>query len=227
MVYYQKTQPAPACLAVEKAKPNGTYRCEGVTRQLDLDFKGKCYLCGIKGLTSLNIEHLVGHRGNRDAMFSWENLFLSCPHCNGVKNDLRNQVGMILNCTKIDDRVDLAIRFRINPFPGENAEIEAIEDSQAVLNTVRLLAEIFNGDYTEQKEIESGYLREKLLSEIKRFQKLIEKFAELPEENSNELQKIRQRIQKHLSNESAFTAFKRWIIRDDQGLMAEFGSYFS
>ncbi|MCK5853787.1 MAG: hypothetical protein KAG56_01110 [Sulfurovaceae bacterium] len=33
------------------------------------------------------------------------------------------------------------------------------------------------------------------------------------------------KIKEHLSNQSAFTAFKRWIIRDNQALNREFQQY--
>ncbi len=227
MVYFEKSQPAPKCLAAEKSKNNGTYRCEGVAKQLNLDFKGKCYLCELKGLTSLNIEHFVPHRNDREIMYSWKNLFLCCPHCNGVKNDLRNKIGIILNCTEIGDQVDYAIRYRIDPFPGEQADIQATANSQAILDTVNLLSEIYNGNYTDQKEIESGHLREKLQSEIKRFQKLIENYSQGIESAKKGRRGNRERILYHLSNESAFTAFKRWIVRDDDVLMAEFGNAFN
>lgn len=226
MVYFQKTQPAPHCLAIEKAKPTGKYRCGDVATRLSTDFKHKCYLCEFLQSPSVNIEHFVAHNGNTDLKFEWENLFWACVHCNNTKQAVAKSRA-ILNCTKMEDRVDEVIHYRINVFPGELVELRALHESEKAQNTADLLRVIYNGHKTEIKKIEALSLRSHLQKEIITFNGLIQRFAELTKENSNELQKIRRRIHQHLSNESAFTAFKRWIIRDDKGLMAEFGSFFS
>ncbi len=43
MVNFSKSQPAPECLALEKAKANGTYRCGDVLSRLVNDFHNRCY----------------------------------------------------------------------------------------------------------------------------------------------------------------------------------------
>lgn len=225
MVHFEKTQPEPSCLAIEKAKPNGTYRCEGVAVQLHEDFKNKCYLCEISKPTSINIEHLIAHAGNRDLMFHWGNLFLCCVHCNNTKQALK-QLGEILDCTKLDHEVDRAIHYQVNMFPGEHVEIRALGDAIPISNTVALLMAIYNGIPTEQKKIESANLRSALQIEIKRFQKLLEKYTTAVDRSDAETQRLRTRILQHLQNTSAFTAFKRWIVRDNPVLMAEFGNTF-
>lgn len=85
MVKIERTSTAPASLATEKAKLSGTYRGDDVVRQLKADFHGKCYLCEIDELQSVEIEHLKAHHNgaDRDRMFDWNNLFYCCPHCNG------------------------------------------------------------------------------------------------------------------------------------------------
>ncbi len=223
MVFFEKTQPGPECLALEKTKASGTYRCEGVTIQLQADFKNKCYLCEIFAPTSLNIEHLIAHQGDRELMFHWDNLFFSCVHCNNTKQALRS-IKEILNCTKREQQVDEVIHYKIDAFPGEHVQIHALRDSTTIANTVTLLSAIYNGIPTEQKEIESANLRAALQIEIKRFQKLLEKYAAEIKEPSEERLKTQRRILRHLQNSSAFTAFKRWIVRDNPFLMAEFGN---
>jgi len=62
MVYFEKSQPAPACLAEEKTKTSGDYKCGDVLRRLAADFKNKCYLCEHKRPTNLNVEHFAPPR---------------------------------------------------------------------------------------------------------------------------------------------------------------------
>ncbi len=75
MVYFEKSQPAPPSLLLEKNKNSGTYRTAEVIARLDKDFYSKCYICGQKNPTTINVEHFMPHRGDRDLMFDWNNLF--------------------------------------------------------------------------------------------------------------------------------------------------------
>jgi hypothetical protein len=45
MINLTKSQPAPDCLATEKLKKSGTYRCGDVHVRLKADFYNKCYIC--------------------------------------------------------------------------------------------------------------------------------------------------------------------------------------
>lgn len=103
MVKVERTPTPPASLATEKAKLHGTYRGADVVDQLYKDFNGKCYLCEINELQSIEIEHLLPHHNgqDRDRMFEWNNLFLSCPHCNSVKNRAKYESN-IIDCCLID-----------------------------------------------------------------------------------------------------------------------------
>ncbi len=74
MIYFEKSQPAPDCLAKEKlkeedkekglrktgGKPNCNCKC--VENQLAKDFEGKCYICEGKNFTSPVVEHFKPHR---------------------------------------------------------------------------------------------------------------------------------------------------------------------
>jgi uncharacterized protein (TIGR02646 family) len=96
MVKVNRTKTAPASLAIEKEKGTENYRERDVVFQLNKDFNGKCYLCEIDKLQSIHIEHLKPHHGkDRDLMFDWNNLFLSCPHCNSVKNQKKYEEHII------------------------------------------------------------------------------------------------------------------------------------
>jgi uncharacterized protein (TIGR02646 family) len=222
MIFAAKTQPAPPCLANEKIKASGTYRCDDVLHTIKKDFHNKCYICEQRQPTTINVEHFIPHRGNRDLEFDWDNLFYACGHCNNIKSD-RGIYDNILNVTIESHEVDKKIRYHINPYPKEKAVFQAIENSEIVNNTVTLLDAVYNGT-TTLKKIEAGNLRDNLLKEIRLFQDWLCKYylePNLPEE----LERIKHEIIRHLRSTSAFSAFKRWIIRDNESMRADFGEY--
>ncbi len=220
MINIVKSQPAPDCLVIEKAKANGTYRCGDVLTRLVVDFFNKCYLCGEHAPSSLNIEHFLAHRGNKDLLFDWLNLFLVCSHCNNTKL-AKATYDHILNCTDANDLVTEWIEYNINPYPMEHAIITAQKDDALVHNTVALLNEIYQGK-TLNKELEANNIRRKIIDEIRVFQQLLFDFYELglSQEERND---IKNQIRRKLSLESPFTAFKVWIIKRNTRLMTEFG----
>jgi hypothetical protein len=68
--------------------------------------------------------------------------------------------------------------------------------------------------------MESANLRNKLLREIMDFQKyLMEYYQDITDEDRNACKK---KIQNHLQSNSAFTAFKRWIIKNNSELRKDF-----
>jgi uncharacterized protein (TIGR02646 family) len=221
MIYFAKSQPAPDCLEREKQKANGDYKCGCVLEQLKTDFKNKCYICESKEPTSINVEHFTAHRGDKDLMFDWLNLFWSCGHCNNTKLD---KFEPILNCMDLDDVsvLEQQLRFVFKPFPHEPVQIETTSNDGKVLNNRDLLLAVFNGT-TKLKNIEADNLRNQLLKEIKHYQdQLIEYYEALDDDAKNyHLLKIKS----HLNSASAFTAFKRQIVKDNPTLFIEFSAY--
>lgn len=208
MIYLPKSQPAPISLESEKKKITGSYKETDVLERLKEDFKNKCYICETKEPQNINVEHFQPHKGNIDLKFDWNNLFFSCGHCNNTKLDKFDD---ILNCTE-SNAVETKIKYEIKPFPKEKAKIEAIENTAQINNTVELLNQIYNGT-TNLKQIESSNMRRNLLKEIKEFQALLFEYDE--EEDVEEKEKTKKKIAKHLNLNSSYTAFKRWIIRDN------------
>lgn len=186
-------------------KITNEYNTEEVIKQLEKDFHNKCYICESKEPISINIEHFVPHEGNPSLKFNWDNLFLACTHCNGIKS---NNYKNIINCTNKEENVDKVIRYYCNPMPKEKAEIKPIAQDVKTLETVDLLDKCYNGT-TPQKRLEAANIRSMLLKEIRIFQELLFEYEKY--ENETALEKIKF----HLSNKSAFTAFKRWIIWDE------------
>lgn len=220
MVFQEKSQPAPTCLVAEKAKINGDYKCEDVLNRLKADFKNKCYICEHKEPTSINVEHFTPHQGDRNLKFDWNNLFWSCSHCNNTKLANYNN---ILNCTNPSHNVGTDLKYIFKPFPYEKVVISALVNTPEVFETCQLLESVYNGT-TKLKTIESANLRNKLLEEIKNFQDCLFNYFE--DTNSEEdKQYYRIKIKGHLNRGSNFTAFKRWIILENEILNEHFNEY--
>ncbi len=221
MVFFEKSQPAPDCLEIEKNKKSGDYKCGNVLETLKNDFKNKCYICEDKAPTTINVEHFVPHKGNKNLEFEWNNLFWACGHCNNTKLD---NYTPILNCTDKNEEIETKIKYIFSPFPAEEPQFVALDNSQKTLLTRNLLNAVYNGT-TLLKNIEASNLRDKLLDEIMNFQKSLLKYHK-----SGDLQDIKQdaltEIRLHLSKQSAFTAFKRQIILNNDMLKRLFFQYF-
>ena len=219
MVYFEKSQPAPSSLGIEKEKKSGTYRTDETIKRINNDFYGKCYICGQKNPTTINIEHFIPHKDNVDLKFDWNNLFYSCGHCNNVKL-AKKEFDNILNCIILSDNVDRAIAYKFNPFPKEKPCFEVVIESKKALNTKELLDKVFNGEHTSLKLLEGSSLRDLLLKSIKEFQDLLIDYYKY-DKNDMFLVKIKE----HLSNRMEFTAFKRYIVRNNEVLNNEFIKY--
>lgn len=218
MIFCKKSLPAPACLTQEKQKSSGDYKCGDVLERLTSDFHGKCYLCESSKLTDIEVEHFRPHEGNQELKFAWENLFLSCGHCNGTKS---NKFKNIIDCTDPTEKNDERISYHFNPFPFEKPSFKATDEQESTRETVELLEKIFWGT-TITKNLEAANLREALLNEIKDFQAvLIEYFNTLNDEETSELYLIK--LKRHLDQGSEFLSFKRWIILNNDRMRSELG----
>ena len=221
MIYLPKSQPAPNCLEAEKLKPSGTYNCGDVLQRLQTDFKNKCYICEEKEPTSINIEHLVPHKVDKDLKFDWSNLFFACGHCNNTK---LAGFDNILNCTQTNE-VETNIKYLIKPLPKESVELQTLTNDAKTLQTSQLLERVYNG-HTTNKIMEAANLRSKLLKEIRKFNDLLfdyddDAFDIVDKEN------IKNQIIRAISDSSSFAAFKRWIIRDNEYFHSEFKGLLS
>jgi len=216
MIYFEKTQPAPACLAVEKKKKNGDYKCGDVLERLRSDFKNKCYICETKAPYGINVEHFIAHQNDLELKFDWNDLFFVCPHCNNIKLHIFDN---ILNCTILEHQVEQSVKLEMNPFPFAKVKMTAQNDNLKTKNTAQLLERIYNG-HTPTKRIEAANIRSSILNEIMDFQSDLVTYFETEPSKLKEL--LHAKIENHLSPSSAYTAFKRWIIRDNPRMLAEF-----
>jgi uncharacterized protein (TIGR02646 family) len=225
LLFFEKSQPAPECLAREKVKKNGDYSCGDVLSRLKADFQNKCYICESQP-TSINVEHFKPKKDYPELRCDWNNLFYSCVHCNTTKGTAYTD---ILDCTNLADRVEEKLQYWVEPYPGAHVEITVLEDDSKTELTRALILAVFNGSnelkiLTDHKQQEAYNLRKQLLDEIRDFQNYLFEYFE-PTSDDEEKAYLRRKIKAHLHQASLFTSFKRWIIRGNDRLKQEFGDY--
>ena len=211
----QKIIDAKRVLEEEKEKGSGSYNKPEVIDALKFIFNNKCYICENKNITSYNIEHFRPHRNDKNLKFNFDNLLLSCAHCNNIK--LGNYENL-LDCSQVD--VDELIAFRkVGNFSwDEIIQITPLEHSEEIDETVELLSKVYNGT-TEIKKLESFNIRKELRNELSKFLDMINEYWE---SEGDDKEDARHSIYMQLKSSSAFTAFKRWIIRDNSERLSEF-----
>jgi len=221
MILIDKSQPEPTELSEERAKSNGTYRIEKVLDRLREDFYNKCYICESKNPISVNVEHFIPHKGNKDLKFSWANLFWSCAHCNNIK---LAQYDNMLNCTDPQDNVENRMNFKVEPVPFAKVYIEAMDQENKTVQTVELLHKVYNGS-THLKTIEASYIREALVDEMLDFYDLLRNYIK----SATQQRKDRYFLEiiEKLDSSSAFAAFKRQVIKNNSNLMNIFGEHIN
>ncbi|MGQ7889305.1 hypothetical protein [Paenibacillus sp. WC2504] len=224
MIYISKSQPAPESLAIEKLKTSGAYNKPDVLLRLQADFHNKCYICETKNPTTINVEHFKSHKGNINLLFDWNNLFWACGHCNNLKNKFFDN---ILNCTSDKDEIENNILYDYYPFPKCIPVIKSIIEDEKHSSTVSLLNAVYSGT-TKLKEIEAENIAENLYQEIRKFSNALDKYFEIPESDADqfdleEKKELKNYIKRQLKSSSAFSAFKRHIIKHHSSLYREFG----
>ncbi len=208
MVKIERSFPAPASLVEEAKKAAGSYREPDVIERLYQDFHNKCYICEIGDLQDPQVEHLLPHHNGKypERKFDWNNLFLSCGHCNGVKNQRKYDIG-IMDCCKDDPEEQIWFRFR-----EKETQVSAKnrENAQAVL-TAQLVTEVFNQKNTGLRTRASSQRLHELTLEMDKFYAALEEVTEYPESTF-----AQRKARALLRRESAFAAFKRNYIRENQ-----------
>ena len=190
-------------------------RKDVVFKTLVEDCHNKCYICEDKP-TTINVEHIVPHRGDPELKFDWNNLFIACSHCNSIKHTKYDE---ILDPTKCDPEEHIALSVDIIDKLIDKVQVEPLTTDSSTLQTAELLRLVYNGGLTDIKEIECSNLRnEHLMPNIRLFYQFIRNYHEEPELG------YKNTICKEIERSSAFAAFKRKIIRDDPELLEIFAN---
>lgn len=209
-------------LAEEKSKANGTYNIPEVVNALKEEFHDKCYICEQKNIKNINIEHFKPHKGsNKELMFDWNNLYYACGHCNNLK---LSKYDNILDPGNSEEDVEESIHYGM-PILHKRAQVEitACIDSEKTNNTVELLNYVYNGK-TAIKDIEAVNIKNDLVKELVQFTSWLREYDD-DELEEDERDGLKRNIRKGLNVKSAFTAFKRQIVKDTEYLYEEFKEY--
>jgi len=179
------------------------YRSEPVHGILAAIFHGKCYICESKS-TTIHVEHRVHHAGNPTIKYDWNNLFLSCGHCNQIKSI---QYDDILDPATVDPEDYITLEF----YHVDNAVVvEKTNEKNGVDSTVSLLQHVYHNDKTPTKRLECRNLREQIGNVLASFLTLLD--ACLNESNSIGKSQL---LADELSRKGEFAAFKRHIVRSN------------
>ncbi len=202
MFNVKRTYPEPKSLANKKE-----YNGEDVLNELINIFYNKCYICEEKYISSINVEHLISHKGDINLKLDWENLFLAYPHCNGQKG---TKFDNILDCTK-DDVVN-CIKYEIfHKGLKSEVKITAVNTDTKTKKTTELLNLIYEGE-TTTKKLEANNIKCKIKKEILLFTEILLKITDVNNISSD----LKKEITESLSKESPFSAFKRWIVKNNK-----------
>lgn len=217
MVKVERSFPAPDSLAEEARKADGKYDKPDVIERLKKDFHNKCYICEMKELQDPNVEHLLPHKNGKypERKFDWENLFWSCSHCNGVKNNGKYDNG-ILDCCKDDPE-------KVLSFSLENDDVTITildADNELQKRTAQLVTEVFSLKNTGMRIYRSDQRLKLLQKEMNVLYKQLEKLHKKPESKV-----IMRMIESLLRRESAFAAFKRCYVREHANEYPELQKY--
>ena len=215
MIRIERKDTAQTQLAIrdlqEASQSGSSYNTEHVNHALKQMFHGKCYLCENKNATSYQIEHLRPHRNVTRLKYDWNNLFWVCAHCNNIKSD---KYEPILDCTWRP--VEQLIAFRKRGYFGADEKLEFIpqvSDDEEVEHTVSLLEDIYYGT-TPQKMIEARIIRKNLRKDLSKFKEYVREYQEA--DDAEEKADIGELLKRELRDSSQFTAFKRWLIWDNE-----------
>ena len=206
MVKINKTQPAPGAITCDRDYQQGI-----VFETICKDFHCKCYLCEDKP-TSINIEHIVSHKGDVKLKHEWDNLFFACSHCNNIKGIDYDD---IIDCTKKDP--EEIINFIFKPYPRKEPEFKLVNtdaSNQEDIQTIILLEKIFCKPPTSMKSKESIELCNRLYEEFKKLIKYIEEYFEAVEIDEN-VERCYTYVINHLNRKTPFAAFKRAFARQE------------
>ena len=184
------------------------YRKGIVLQMLAEDCHNKCYICENKPL-DINIEHIVSHRGDISKKYDWDNLFIACSYCNGIKGQRFNN---ILNPVTCDPEKHITLSLKMSDGLIESVQIEISQGSEideSVLETAELLEYVYNGNFTEMKNLGAANLRnEYLLPDMQHFLNYIVNHMLEPDLGYDVF------IMREISRSAKFAAFKRKIIGD-------------
>ncbi len=192
------------------------YDGKEVIETLITDFHSKCYICGSKIEKDLVVEHFVPHQGKDNLKYSWDNLFLACSYCNGIKSNVYNTNGYEI-CNVLNDDIS-CIEHRVKSY-GLGIEIVSTNVESKYVNTVEMLNKVYV-KYPKSSaagDIKRTALKKNIECEYADF--LNHFFTLRKNMENNEVREIQVALLKgSLHERSAYIEFKKQIIEDNPAI---------
>lgn len=177
------------------------------------DCYDKCYICEQMDFTDAEKEHVIAHLNkDKDLKNDWNNILLSCSHCNGIKGMSR-----IIDCTQIDPEEYIEMRYENDNLEFKENILVQIKNKnkniEFLCETIDILIRVYNSDKPALTKRNSKTLRSKVNKELTEFRKSLDTYISETDDilKRRYFDKIKQLIQTNVQ----FSAFKRQIIRDD------------
>lgn len=203
MIGVVRSPGAPKALLESTAEDR--YRHPEVVRRLIEDFGGKCYICEINPLQDPEVEHLRPHKNGMipGRKFDWNNLFLACRHCNGVKNQPKYE-NRVLDCC-VRDPEEL-----LDQGLSENSVCvrPLVENDVEVAGTAKLIEEVFTSSKPPLREHAAQVRLDGLQERMNLLYRAIQTLRSKPQDRM-----ARRNLRAMLRKEAAFAGFTRCAVR--------------
>ena len=193
------------------------YSDRAVKDSLKIDFKRKCYLCE-EVTRHFEVDHFYPQIFYPDLINNYSNLFYCCQKCNKIKPKKinTNPNNEILNCCDINIEKYIKLKLNLRECIIEIEQVETtLELDKKIKNTIKLLHRIYNGKNSQSNSCED--LRDDIIENIDSFRKKINRYSTIKLKRA-----IIEEIKEDLNIGSAYSSFKRWIIRDNPTLNQQF-----
>lgn len=190
-----------------------------VVQQLKKDFFSKCYICEQANFGNVNVEHFVPHEGkSEELLITWENLYYSCSHCNGIKGSRHKE---LLDCCNEQHNVDTAILLEAPSTPtGKVTIINSLAPDNPLYeltsNTIVLLEQCYNNSNKGPQQVSHEYLIDKIMENHANLQclrfELKRDFYKMTQVRKAEIIEL---ISNMLKPSYEFSAFWKTYVRND------------
>lgn len=222
MIKIKRTQPEPPELA--KARYSDNYNIPAVREQLRKDFHNKCYLCGTPTVDGFEIEHLLPHHGGEDKArkSDWDNLFMSCSNCNGIKKDHYDD--QLIDCCREDP--EKLICHRIDRGRITVSARKTAPDQLRAEKTAELIEKCFNYSKDSQSAENCTQKRRELKLRAIDLCKKLRRYRELRDRTEDRdepaLAEAENDVLDLIDITSEYAGFLRTIVRDRLVMFPEF-----
>ncbi|MDR1070720.1 MAG: HNH endonuclease [Gracilibacteraceae bacterium] len=169
------------------------------------DCHDKCYICEDSVHTAPEVDHRISRQGNPALYYDWNNLFLSCRHCNLTKS---NKYDDIIYPAATDPEQYIELSLELDDELRETVVVRKKDGGADVDATVRLLDAVYNGT-RDEKQYACRQLKNKISNNLLWFYLNLDEYKARP---TGEQKAV---IEHMLSDWALFTAFKRKIIQGD------------